>query len=263
MLVSPYLPHNQYQMACVIDPALALSRHGVALVKGLGHVIEFWVARELWHILNDTDFYIKQPQLLAPRGHSNERTTEQEYYVLEETIFALKEWKKFRLETDLTGLNLFWIGDSLRESFLPPHRNPDLFRHWEYVFTKIDTQLSQTYTADYILPSIFRDTTALAATLESATILTYQTSIEYENNFPPKICKSLEQWGFSCKNLLFQDPVIALERGYFHDLFIRNSGAKFFLSDTHLSILHLLIPAACLESQSTHWREAKGFWYSI
>jgi hypothetical protein len=263
MLVSPLAIHDRYQMACVIDPALALSRHGVALVKCLGRVMELWVARELWHILNDTTFYTKQPQLIAPRRHVGERTAEQEYYVLKEIIFALKEWEKFRLETDLTGLNLFWIGDSLRESFLPQNRNSDLFENWEFIFRRIDTKFRKYYTSDHVLPLTFRDATALVAALGSATILTYQTSIECENNLPPEICKALEQWGISCTNLSSQDPVVALERSYFHDLLVRSSGAKFFLSDAHLSILHLLIPTSCLESPCGKWFEAKGFWYSI
>jgi hypothetical protein len=263
MVVSSLVIPDRYPIACVIDPALALSRHGVALVKCLGCVMELWVARELWHILNDTTFYITQPQLIAPRGMVRERTVEQEYCVLEETILALKEWEKFRLETDLNGLNFFWIGDSLRESYFPSNRNLNLFGHWESVFKKIDIKLRQSRIKDYILPSSFQDTIALAITLESATILTYRTSIEYENNLPPEICTILGQWGISCVNLPYQDSIVELERSYFYDLLVRSNGAKFFLSDIHLSILHLLIPTSCLELQHHKWSETKGFWYAI
>jgi hypothetical protein len=263
MLVSHPTIHERHQMVCVIDPALALSRHGVALVKCLGSVIELWVVRELWHILNDTTFYIKQPQLISPRGIFPEKTEEQEYHALEETVLSLKEWEKFRMKTNLAGLNFFWIGDSPRESYLPQNRSPDILGYWESIVRRLDEQFSPLDTTDYILPLIFRNTTALVATLESATILTYQTSIEYENNLPPEICKTLEQWGISCKSLSIQDSMVALERTYLHDLLVRTSGAKFLWSDIHLCILHLLIPADLLDFQRSNWFSAKGFWYSI
>lgn len=263
MLASHSTTHERHQMTCVIDPALALSRHGVALVKCLGSVMELWIVRELWHILNDTTFYMAQPQLISPRGTSTERTPEQEYHALEETVLSLKQWENFRMKTDLTGLNFFWIGDSHRESYLPQNRSPDILECWESIIRRLEDQFRPLDTTNYILPLIFRDTTALVATLETATILTYQTSTEYENNLPPGICKTLEQWGVSCKALSFQDSMVALERTYLHDLLVQTSGAKFLWSDIHLSILHLLIPDNLLETHRSNWFSIKGFWYSI
>jgi hypothetical protein len=265
MLMLPSTPKIQDRppMTCVLDPALVLSQHGVALVKCLGSVMELWVVRELWHILNDTTFYMTQPQLIAPRDTLSERTREQECHTLEEIVRSLKEWEKFRVETDLTGLNLFWFGDSPRESYLPKNRHPDIFWQWESIVSCLDRQLNPLHTTEYMLPLVFRDTTALVAALGSATILTYQTPVEYEHNLPPAICKELENWDISCQALTDRDSIVAMERTYLHDLIIQTDSAKFLWAGIHLTILHLFLPAALQESQQIPWSKAKGFWYSI
>jgi len=263
MLPSTLKIQDRPSMTCVLDPALALSQHGVALVKSLGSIMELWVVRELWHILNDTTFYIAQPQLIAPRCTSSEKTVEQEYHALEEIVWSLKEWEKFRMETDLTGLNLFWIGDSPRESYLPKNRNPDIFWQWESIVSCLDRQLSPFHRKDSMLPLVFRDTTALVAALGSATILTYQTPVEYEHNLPPAICKEIENWDISCQALTAQDSIVTIERNYLHNLMIQSDSAKFLWSGIHLTILHLFLPPALQKSQQIPWNKAKGFWYSI
>jgi hypothetical protein len=263
MLVPTAKFQDRQPMTCVLDPALALSQYGLALVKCLGSVMELWVARELWHILNDTNFYITQPQLIAPRGTSPERTPEQECHIREEIVWSLKEWKKFRTETDLNGLKFFWIGDSPRESYLPQNRNSDIFWHWEYIVKELDDRFSSLYATDYILPLTFRDTTALVATLGAAPILTYQTSIEYEKNLPPEICQALDRWGISCKPLSLQDSIVILERNYLYDLLVRSNSAKFLWAGIHLCILHLFINVDLSKPQGRSWTKTKGFWYSI
>ncbi len=47
---------SQRRWACVLDPTLALSRFGLLLVKRLGEVMELWVVRELWHVLDNTQY---------------------------------------------------------------------------------------------------------------------------------------------------------------------------------------------------------------
>ncbi|MGH2414717.1 MAG: hypothetical protein ACRDEA_13730 [Microcystaceae cyanobacterium] len=147
------------------------------MVKQLAEVMELWVVREFWYILDKPAFYLKQPGLVTPRGTSAERTTLQERTALEETRQSLREWTRFRRETDLARLNLFWIGDSLGESCLPKNRNLELFWCWESMARSLDRQIDRHQTTDYIMPLAFRDTVALAASLGSAFILTSQLSI--------------------------------------------------------------------------------------
>ena len=42
---------DRQHWTCIIDPALALSRYGVPLVKQLGKVMELWVVRELREVV--------------------------------------------------------------------------------------------------------------------------------------------------------------------------------------------------------------------
>jgi len=117
-------------LTCVIDPALALSPCGLSLVKQLGRVMDLWVGREFWHIIENSDYYLQQPELITPRDTS-EKTFGQGRTTQEETISSLKEWQRFRIANDLVGLNLFWVGDSPGDSYLPKSRNPEIFWRWE------------------------------------------------------------------------------------------------------------------------------------
>ena len=271
---------------CIIDPALALSAHGVPLIKQLREVIELWVVRELWHILDNTNFYFQHPELITPRGIDSSRTPKQERIALEETLWSLKEWERFRMWTDLAGLNLFWLGDSIRESLLPKSRNLEIFWQWEALTKSLDSQLDQSQTTDYVLPLAFRDTVALAASLDSAFILTYQQKADFENNLPPEICKTLEFWGVPCQLLTPGDSLVSIERDYLRQLLITTGTTKLLWAGLHLIVLHVFVPesAKCnilsqklpfssstfaehradnIKLQNTSWIGAKGFWYLL
>lgn len=272
------------RLTCVIDPTLALSRYGVPLVKQLAEVMEMWVVREFWHIIDKPAFYLQQPKLVAPRGTSDQRTPEQERTVLEETRRSLREWERFRIETDLARLNLFWIGDSPGESYLPKNRNLEIFRRWESIANSLDDRLNLLPSTDYSLPLAFRDTAALAVSLGSAFILTHQLPVDFAQNLPPEICQFLENWGIPCQTLTPQDAIVAMERNYLHQLLIHTGTAKFLWAGVNLTVLHLLIPASEVQivpglqtgspaidaepvdepkQRSSPWVGARGFWYSI
>lgn len=188
----------------------------------------------------------------------------------------------------MAGLNIFWLGDKPQESFLPKDADFDIFERWELVANLLDTQTNQPQSQDYILPLAFRDTMALTISLGSAFILTYQAPSEYsEQNFPPEICRALETWGIPCQYLTAQDSMIAIERDYWHHLLIRTDTAKLLWAGVRLVILHLLVPVVPglykqteqlhtssftllqnlsgnpLNSFSSAWSGAKGFWYLI
>jgi hypothetical protein len=271
---------------CIIDPALALSRYGVTLIKQLGKVMELWIGRELWHILENSALYIQQPELISPRGFNGTITLQQERKALEETLWALREWEKFRLGTDLAGLNIFWIGDSRKESFLPKNRNVESLDRWEAVANSLDSRFDQMNTKDYILPLAFRDVIALATSLEDAFILTRQPPEDTNENAPPEICSALEAWGIPCQYLTSQDSMSAIESQDLRKLLIRTNTAKVVWSGVHLAILHLLVPDTLGLQKASHQSQsisllkfqqsvdnrtlykspltgARGFWYLI
>jgi hypothetical protein len=281
-----WIQPNHPCWSCAIDPALALSPYGVPLVKQLGEAITLWVGRELWHILNNPNVYLQQPELVIPKSIASERKSDEESAALEETLRSLREWKKVRLETDLAGLNLFWIGDSLSESFIPKGKNLDNFWRWESFASSLDERLDQSKIANSVLTLAVRDTAALAASLESTFILTYQNSKDFAINLPPDICKALENWGIPCQVLTPQDSIFALERNYLHQLLISAGVAKLLWTELHLAVLHLVVPgtsaigislyssqamqsspiensAVNLELNKNLWTGAYGFWYQL
>ncbi|MBE8991616.1 hypothetical protein [Nostoc sp. LEGE 12450] len=271
---------------CIIDPALALSVHGVPLIQQLGEVMELWVVRELWHILDSSSFYSQHPELITPKGINSCRTPKQERVALEETLCSLKRWEQFRMENDLARLNLFWLGDSLRESLLPKNKNLEIFWQWEVLTKSLDSQLDESQTIDYVLPLAFRDTIALAASLGSAFILTYQQKADFEKNFPPEICKALQFWGISCQVLTPRDSCVSVERDYLRQLLVSTGTIKFLWAGLHLIVLHLFVPESPKANvlsqklpfspsdladekvdspklQNEPWIGARGFWYLV
>lgn len=277
---------NHQAWSCTIDPALVLSPYGILLVRQLGEAMELWVARELWHILNNPDSYLQQPELLIPTSITSVSKTDEESAALEEKLRSLLEWKQVRKETDLTRLNLFWLGDSLRESFIPQGKNLDIFWHWESFASSLDERLDQLPPVNSVLSLAVRDTVALAASLESAFILTYQNSQDFANNLPPDICKALENWGVPCQILSPQDSIVAIKRNYLHQLLISVDVAKFLWAGLHLAVLHLVVPSTSamgmslnasqampsspmensvinLELKQNLWTGAYGFWYQL
>lgn len=282
---SNYLKSTPSTLACVLDPALALSQYGVLLVKQLRSHLEIWISRELWHILNNTSSYLLQPSTLISEQLLQEEQLDRPYGALQETLWSLRQWAQLSEETDLTRLNLFWLGDSLRESFLPNHQSSELFWQWEAIASSLDAQLKK-QTDNYLLPLAFRDTVSLAVSLGSAFILTYQLSAETQQGNPPAICKALSNWGIPCTLLSPQDPIIKLERDYFHQLLIHTNTATLLWAGINLAVLHLLAPGVPHPTQSAEyitgqslddrlasigncnyldlsWAEVKGYWYPL
>ncbi|MCX7595226.1 MAG: hypothetical protein N2235_15995 [Fischerella sp.] len=61
---------SQQRLTCVLDPSLVLSNYGLSLTQQLGEVMDLWVVRELWHILDNTRFYVQQPESVLTRAAS-------------------------------------------------------------------------------------------------------------------------------------------------------------------------------------------------
>lgn len=273
---------DRQQLSCVLDPALALSSHGLLLVENLATVMELWVVRELWHILNNVDFYLQRPELVIPKRITADIMLEENRTVLEETFWSLKEWKKMRRVTDIARLNLFWLGDSLRESFLPQNKTREIFWRWEFLAGLLDERLDRSQVTDDVLALAFRDAVALTASLGSSFILTYQLPLDFASDRPPDICKALENWGIRCQVITSKDPIVAMERRHLRQLMMDTGLAKLFWSGMHLAVVHLVGPATSSlyivpeefqanqissvensELEDRFWEKIQGFWYRL
>ncbi len=284
MQAESLLKSNLQRPRCVIDPALALSPSGLLLYKNLGEVMELWVVRELWYILDNINLYLERPELVIPKINASSITLFERRNFLEQMLWSLKEWERVRGETDLNRLNLFWLGDNLRESLLPKNREPEIFSHWESLARSLDSQINHLPPTNDVLTLAYRDAVALAASLGSAFILTYQLPCDYDKNLPPDICKALESWNINCQPLTGTDPTVAVEREYLRQLITSVGLAKLFWADIHIVVLHLVFPSALpqiklkknrvsqkfsseeiqnSESENYLWKNIQGFWYQI
>lgn len=277
----PTLMQYQYpNWSCVLDPAIALSHHGVIIAENLSKEIELWIVQELWNIVNDADFYSDQTELIIPRNITRKKRA-----VVAEVIWSLQEWTKTKQEKDLAKLGMYWLGDNLQESFLPKDKPVEFFKQSEALASTLDRRYQQTQTEDNnILTLAFRDTLALAASLKSAFILTYQPSTD-SSDTPPAICKALSNWGISCQVINKRSPIVAMERQYIRQLIVRAGLGKLLLAGVNLAAFHLVIPAVSTsvnllqhspslvkqdntgerdrERESYYWNNVTGVWYYL
>ena len=273
-IVSPHISVNlnQHYSTCILDPNLALSPYGLPVTKNLSKFLELWIAREFWRIIDNTNYYQQYPESLQLKTAVLKKNPE-------ELIQTLKNWQSLRIATVPTNLNLFWIGDNKSESFLPSNADPQLIYHWESLAYSLDHQLEQHSVTQTTITSAFRDTVALAATLKSAFILTYQSPTKQNKNLSPDICTALESWGISCQQIDSNDSIAAIERENLLHLIIQAGLSKFLWAGLNLVVLHLVVPSASKiqQNQSSNiqsdieesslspnlWEGARGFWYQL
>ena len=270
MQPSSLMPTQYQNWSCVIDPAIALSHYGVLIAENMGKEIESWVVQELWNIVNNAEFYSQRPELITPQIQAfKDKPTA-------ETVWSLKEWGKIKQEQDIGGLGLYWLGDNLQESFLPYGKSVKIFERWEALAGALERRNEQTLRSSDVMTIAFRDTIALAASLKSAFILTYQLPSEYEKKSPPTICKVLETWGIPSQALNKKNPTVAIERQHLQQLIVNAGLSKLLLAGVHLAAFHLVLPPvttginllstsseSLYEQESYFWNNVKGIWYYL
>jgi hypothetical protein len=262
----------------VLDPTLALSAFGLPLVARLGAVMEVWVARELWHILDNTHFYLQRPETLVSTAGTGNPAVDGDQQAV---INALRGWERIRLENDPARQNCYWIGDGPMESFLPDGQDPEIVWRFEAISAALDRRLQDSGA----LPSAYRDAASLAISLPSAFVLTHLPPQVAANEIPG-ICRALDEWEIPCRQISTDDPWQAKESEILRQVLIQSGLGKWVWAGFRPAVLHLTAPAACavntgsqegmdfmggdleetadLTGHSTdYWSEARGFWYSL
>lgn len=267
---------NQRRRACVLDPTLALSDYGLALVKQLGELMELWVVREFWHMIDNTQFYCQQPEFILETS-----AIEASSPLSPQVVRVLKEWERLRNTTDRNHWNVHFLADVLGESYLPNGTDPGIIQRWESLAQSLDNRLEQPLTHIAPLTLAIRDLTALAAACP-AYILTYRSS----PTPTPHLCTILEKWQIPCREIPLTDSLAAVEREQFRQLLVHAGLAKLLWSGLDLILVHLMVPRAATLSSGVDWADdlsfsdlanfadevqvepdlwegARGFWYSL
>ncbi len=264
---------------CVLDPTLALSVYGLPLLTRLGGALEVWIARELWHILDNTHYYLERPEILLANNGGNGNQAEKAQAIVQ----TLLEWERIRLDNDPSRQQCYWIGDSPLESFLPEGIEPDIIWRYEALSASLDQRLPD---KDSALSSACRDTATLATCLPSAFVLTHLPSPHAQEECPP-ICRILETSGIPCREVAADDPWQKEESDILRQLLVQTGLGKWVWSGLKLAVFHLAVPTACTmetpnpeglepadyglgETESAaawpaidYWRDARGFWYPL
>jgi hypothetical protein len=273
---------QQRRLACVLDPALILSLYGLALSR-LGEVVELWVGRELWHMLDNTHFYTQQPSLLV---HTTTPSTD-DALASQEALQALLGWEQWRLDNDQASLKLFWVGDAPSGSLLPAHMDAHVVWRYEMLACALESRAGCTEKLDQVLEPAFRDTVALAAALRASLILARPPLAAPSEGQLPPVCAALTHWGVPCSLLSDLDPFVQVERDYLRHLLVHAGLAPLLWAGLRLAVVHLWVPgastlwpapreasfdgikelpeatAATLPADEQLWQAAQGFWYLL
>jgi hypothetical protein len=273
---------NQRRWACVLDPTLALSDYGLPLVKQLGQLVEFWIVREFWHILDNTQLYFHQPELILGQTAN---PSPQQQTLSQHIMRALKEWDRLRTMGDRNTWNIHFLNDIISESCLPPGLDTNIIWHWESLAQSLDALLENQFASADTLTLAFRDLAALAAA-RPACILTHRSAEEVARNDPPRICSVFEHWGIPCQEIPRTDESVDVERKQFRNLLVHAGLSKFLWAGLNLVVVHLAVPSAAslsavpdwtdeyafpeIETLMTSpelpidlWEGSQGFWYAI
>lgn len=269
---------------CVLDPVFMLCSSGLESLQvtgRLGNLIELWVFRELFHILDDTPLYVDPAypntdysvtsqcfhRPATPLGHSvraaGEEISNGKPITIPKTsrchielpfieTRSLNAWEQIRRNTDLGGYQFYWLGDSLSQSRLPERlqrgENPDHRRQrYELLAQALEAQalLSQASpgTNDFQQPlqAACRDAIALSAALGSAFILAAQSG----NADSPYLIECLQSWDIPCQQMSAADPLVKIEKKMLAQLFVEAGLTPLFWSKKlQLAVIHLRVPAA-------------------
>lgn len=282
--------HLMRYRSCVLGPSLALSPHGVAIASSLSRILNIWIVRELWHIFENIDLYLQKPELILSKKIITNEQSSRTISAKEELWYSLKKWETLRNQNDLTNLNLFWLGDSLRESLLPPNQNVRIFQQWEWLASFLDQQIDLCATPKNILTLAFRDAIAMTASLDSAFLLTARyPSSKNAAETPPEICQSLTNWGISCQLITSSELSLIPEREYLRQLLVTTGLTKFLWAGVSFAVLHIILPAAskiyyfpqnsvfnsplsettklqvpnAIKRQTNFWTKSQCFWYPV
>jgi hypothetical protein len=246
--------------------------------------------RELWQILDNTQWYATHPDLLVPfkPGKKSSEVKENEDHQIVRDI--LSQWELARIETDLAGLRLFWIGDALRESLLPPGADQNLIYRYETLASCLDGRLQKSNQAqrEEVFSECFRDVLALAGALipHRGFILTQQgIKSDDDSDCEPLLCSYLREWGIQCHRIESEDAA-QMQKEFIVPILARAGISELMWAGLRLVAVHLVLPEAAiippvrceddsfpaelspLDSkaevcQKDWWRDAVCFWYFV
>jgi hypothetical protein len=221
---------RQARRPFVLDPLLALSRHGPLLARRLSRHVELWLVPEFWRMLDNTYFWSEHPERLV---------SDDDAAATDDARAALEAWERVRLSTDPGGLDLFWMAEEPTEAFLPAGCHADVVRLWRALAQALETRADADVSASGALTRAWRDTLALAVAIGGATILTRHG--QDPGRLPP-LCRGAAAWGLPSTEAP-AGPLADLERRYLRELLVQSGVACLPWAGLDLLMVWVLAPA--------------------
>lgn len=275
--------HTQ-RRACVLDTHLALSPHGLLLAQRLSEELNLWLVRELWQILDDTYYYLSNPNKLIPSLPGKDKI-EALCTNPKSVRDVLTQWDLARIATDLSGFKVYWVGDALNESLLPAGTDADLISRFETLAAALESRAGEESNNNEqpdIFSDCFRDTAALTAALipYKGFILTKESA-----GAEPLLCTYLkEHFAIPCRMLDRNET--RLEHDFLNSILARTALSELLWAGLKLAAVHVVAPGAVImpakekpevpfqqnftlppedprEHEQDWWEDALCFWYPV
>jgi hypothetical protein len=221
---------NLKKRACVLDADLALSKFGLLLAQRLSDEFDVWLVREMWQRLDNSVPDLRQ------RG-------------------VFEQWQVARISADYAGLRFFWLGDAVRESFLPPGVDRNIHYRYEILQCALEQETVKNFAdgrESHFEQSgdcaSYRDTAALSAALipYQGFILTQQGAPG--DDFPesdPDICAYLRDKKIRCYKLESEHKT-RIERNWIAPILGRAGISELIWAGLKLAAVHLVVPDAVI-----------------
>jgi hypothetical protein len=260
---------RQRRAACVLDPVLLLCHaSGPALALGLTRVVEPWLTRSFWQLIDASEL------LLAPRLESGRSPAPQlpGAHWLQPSAQALRDWVAMRDGTDAGSWPLRWVGDCLAESQVQGDAEIDVLDRYEELSDALGRRAAGDGTHrvgagfDALMTGL--DAASLSATLGGAMLLAPAGDAS-----GPWSVQALQQSGVAPQRLdpLPSDSIFAAER-----TLLRQSVAAAGLSALveclpPLAVLHVRVddsaeslpPRTDPGTDGDPWEAARAWWYRV
>jgi hypothetical protein len=233
-------------MSCVLDGELAFSPPGLLLAFRLARApaVRLWLFRAVWQALDSSDISLCALDVDAGAAANGQN--------IFPSPSALHQWELARLETDLAGLQFFFVGDARHESLLPKDVDKDVVRRFELFSEELDALHQQSgadedagYTPVY---ECRRDAAALAAALmrHRPVVLSRCSKDGRGNHAEPPLCSFLRRCGIDCH--LVDSRNASAMRSYFEPIFAQSGLAEIvwdmWRDGQDLASIHLVAPNA-------------------
>jgi hypothetical protein len=243
---------NARRRSCVLDVPLALSPFGLLFTARVAQELNVWLVRTLWHILDNTRFYLDHPDLLAP---ASKRLVGVVQDGADSVRLTVGEWEQARLESDLLGLNVFWAGDARHESLLPKEMDNHVVERFEQVAEELDllwTDRGEDSDGYDPLRDCHRDAAALAMALTRYAPMIFTVRGDRApgaSHETPHLCRYLQECGIPSTRVDDAWPIGEVQANL-AGIFARTGAAELFWAGLDLAIVHLVTPNALMIGRS-------------